>query len=104
MKRKTDPARMATVLYVDGRSAARRRHHGAAVSCRAPPAKLLDLLGVAPDARDFAHVGAGGIAWRRDGAARALARLPALCRNLSRDDRRKCPLTSTLPSRSTETA
>jgi methionyl-tRNA synthetase len=65
VKRKTDPARMATILYVTAQILRR-------VAILAQPfmpgamAKLLDLLGVAPDERDFAHVGQG------DGAGRVL--------------------------------
>jgi methionyl-tRNA synthetase len=54
--RKTDPARMATVLYV----AAELLRQCAILAQPAIPvaaAKLLDLLAVGPDARDFAHLG-----------------------------------------------
>jgi methionyl-tRNA synthetase len=56
VKRKTDPARMATVLYVTAEVLR-------IVAILAQPVlptsmkKLLDGLGVADDARDFAHVG-----------------------------------------------
>jgi len=55
-KKKTDPARMETVLYVTAETIRRL-----AIPLRAfIPAsadRFLDLLGVAPDARDFAHAG-----------------------------------------------
>lgn len=56
VKRKTDPARMATVLYV---TAEVLRIVAILVQPVLPTAmqKLLDSLGVAKDARDFAHVG-----------------------------------------------
>jgi len=56
VKRKTDPARMATVLYV---TAEVLRIVAILVQPVLPTAmqKLLDSLGVANDARDFAHVG-----------------------------------------------
>jgi methionyl-tRNA synthetase len=56
VKRKTDPARMATVLYVTAEVLR-------IVAILAQPVlptstkKLLDILGVAEDARDFAHLG-----------------------------------------------
>jgi len=56
VKRKTDPARMASVLYV---TAEVLRIVAILVQPVLPTAmqKLLDSLGVANDARDFAHVG-----------------------------------------------
>jgi methionyl-tRNA synthetase len=57
-KRKTDPARMATILYVT----AEVLRIVAILSQPFMPAamgKLLDLLGVTPDKRDFAHAGQG---------------------------------------------
>jgi len=56
VKRKTDPARMATVLYV---TAEVLRIVAILVQPVLPTAmqKLLDSLGVANDARDFTHVG-----------------------------------------------
>ena len=56
VKRKTDPERMATVLYV---TAEVLRIVAILVQPVLPTAmqKLLDSLGVANDARDFAHVG-----------------------------------------------
>ena len=56
VKRKTDPARMATVLFV---TAEVLRIIAILVQPVLPTAmqKLLDSLGVANDARDFAHVG-----------------------------------------------
>jgi methionyl-tRNA synthetase len=64
-KRKTDPARMATILYVT----AQVLRMVAILSQPFMPGamgKLLDLLAVAPDERDFAHAGQG------DGAGRIL--------------------------------
>ena len=54
--RKTDPARMATVLYVLAEAI---RHMGLATSPFMPDAsgKVLDLLNIAADARSFAAVG-----------------------------------------------
>ena len=55
--KKTDPARMATVLYVTAEVVRN-------IAILAQPvvpngaAKLLDILGIAPDARSFAHCGA----------------------------------------------
>ena len=60
-KRKTDPARMATILYVT----AQVLRMVAILSQPFMPGamgKLLDLLAVAQDERDFAHVGQGGAA------------------------------------------
>jgi methionyl-tRNA synthetase len=57
-KRKTDPERMATILYVT----AQVLRVVAILSQPFMPgamAKLLDLLGVTPDARDFSHAGQG---------------------------------------------
>ncbi len=56
--RKTDPARMGTVLYV---TAEVLRQVAILVQPFAPAsaAKLLDQLGVAADERDFAHLGSG---------------------------------------------
>ena len=58
IKRKTDPARMATVLYV---TAEVLREVALLVQPVMPASmgKLLDLLGIAPDARSFAESGAG---------------------------------------------
>lgn len=56
--RKTDPARMATVLYVT----VELLRQCAILAQPAVPtasARLLDLLAIAPDARDFAHLGPG---------------------------------------------
>ena len=56
IKRKTDPARMNTILYVT----AEVLRSVAILTQPAMPtamAKLLDLLGVVPEARDFAHLG-----------------------------------------------
>ena len=56
IKRKTDPARMNTILYVT----AEVLRSVAILTQPAMPAamaKLLDLLGVDPGARDFAHLG-----------------------------------------------
>jgi methionyl-tRNA synthetase len=58
VKRKTDPARMATILFVT----AQVLQIVAILSQPFMPgamAKLLDLLGVAPDERDFSYVGQG---------------------------------------------
>lgn len=54
--KKTDPARMNTVLYV---MAEVTRHLGLIMQPYVPDsaAKMLDQLGVAPDARTFAHFG-----------------------------------------------
>jgi methionyl-tRNA synthetase len=54
--RKTDPARMATVLYV---TAELLRQTAILAQPAIPKAagELLDLLAVAPEARDFAHLG-----------------------------------------------
>jgi methionyl-tRNA synthetase len=57
-KKKTDPARMETVLYVTAETL-RRLAIPLQPFMPAAAGKLLDLLGVAPDARDFAHVGEG---------------------------------------------
>jgi methionyl-tRNA synthetase len=57
--KKTDPARMATVLY----AAAEAIRHLALLSQPYMPdscSRMLDQLGVAPDARDFAALGPGG--------------------------------------------
>ncbi len=68
VKRKTDPARMATVLYV---TAEVLRAIGIMVQPFVPTAaaKLLDLLGRAPHERSLAHVGRA----HRLGAGAALA-------------------------------
>jgi methionyl-tRNA synthetase len=57
-KKKTDPARMETVLYV---TAETLRRLAIPLQPFIPEAagKLLDLLGVGPDERDFAHVDEG---------------------------------------------
>ena len=55
--KKTDPARMASVLYVTAETVRRIAILAQPVVPRAA-AKLLDLLGVAPDARQFAHLDA----------------------------------------------
>ncbi len=56
-KKKTDPERMETVLYVTAETI---RRLAIPLQAFMPDAagKLLDLLGVAPDARDFAHADA----------------------------------------------
>jgi methionyl-tRNA synthetase len=57
--RKTDPARMATVLYV----LAETVRHIAILAQPVMPdamARMLDQLGVAPDARDFSRLGGAG--------------------------------------------
>lgn len=57
IKRKSDPARMETILYVT----AEVLRNLALMSQPVIPAaseKLLDLLGIAKDAREFTHVGA----------------------------------------------
>ena len=56
--KKTDPARMETVLYDHGRDRAARRHPVPALHAAVLGQKLLDLLAVPADARDFAHVDA----------------------------------------------
>ena len=55
-KKKTDPARMATILYV---TAETLRRVAIPLQPFIPEAagKLLDLLAVGPDERDFAHAG-----------------------------------------------
>ena len=55
-KKKTDPARMETVLYVTAETI---RRLAIPLQPFIPEAagKLLDLLGVGPDERDFAHAG-----------------------------------------------
>lgn len=55
-KKKTDPARMATVLYVTAETI-RRLAIPLQPFIPEAAAKLLDLLGVGPDQREFAHVG-----------------------------------------------
>jgi methionyl-tRNA synthetase len=55
--RKTDPARMATVLYVTA-EVLRQVAILAQPAIPAAAVRLLDILAVAPDARDFAHMGA----------------------------------------------
>ncbi len=62
-KRKTDPARMGTILYVTAQ-VLRRIAILSQPFMPAAMAKLLDLLAVAPDARDFAHLEAEDIAGR----------------------------------------
>jgi methionyl-tRNA synthetase len=54
--RKTDPERMATVLYVTA-ELLRQTAILAQPAIPSAAARLLDLLGIAPDARDFAHLG-----------------------------------------------
>jgi methionyl-tRNA synthetase len=56
IKRKTDPARMETILYVTA-EVLRNLAIMAQPVIPASAEKLLDLLGVAKDARSFAHVG-----------------------------------------------
>jgi methionyl-tRNA synthetase len=58
-KKKTDPARMATVLHV---TAETLRRLAIPLQPFIPEAagKLLDLLGVGPDERDFVHAGESG--------------------------------------------
>lgn len=55
--KKTDPARMATVLYVLAEAI---RNIGLALQpfCPDAAARILDQVAIAPDARDFAHIGA----------------------------------------------
>jgi methionyl-tRNA synthetase len=55
-KKKTDPARMETILYV---TAETLRRLAIPLQPFIPDSagKLLDLLGVGPDERDFAHAG-----------------------------------------------
>ncbi|WP_281803045.1 methionine--tRNA ligase [Methylocystis echinoides] len=55
-KKKTDPARMATVLHVTAETL-RRLAIPLQPFIPEAAAKLLDLLGVGPDARDFVHAG-----------------------------------------------
>jgi methionyl-tRNA synthetase len=55
-KKKTDPARMETVLYVTA-EVLRRLAIPLLAFIPAAASALLDLLGVAKDARDFAHAG-----------------------------------------------
>ncbi len=62
-KRKTDPARMATILYVTAQ-VLRRIAILTQPFMPAAMTKLLDLLGVAPDCRDFAHIAAEEAAGR----------------------------------------
>ena len=50
---KTDAGRMATVLWTTAETLRVHRHHGAAGRFRSAAGKLLDLLGVGPDARTF---------------------------------------------------
>ena len=57
IKRKSDPARMETILYVTA-EVLRNLAIMAQPVIPSSAEKLLDLLGVATDARDFAHVGA----------------------------------------------
>jgi methionyl-tRNA synthetase len=58
-KKKTDPARMATILYVTAEAV---RQFAILVQPVMPEsaAKLLDLLGVSPDERTFAYLGEKG--------------------------------------------
>jgi len=58
-KKKTDPARMATILYVTAEIV---RQFAILVQPVMPDsaAKLLDLLGISTEARDFAHLGEKG--------------------------------------------
>jgi methionyl-tRNA synthetase len=55
-RKKTDPARMGTILYVTA-EALRRLAIPLQPFMPASADALLDLLGVAPDARDFTHAG-----------------------------------------------
>ena len=79
VKRKTDPERFATVLYVTAEVLR-------AVAIMAQPVipraagKLLDLLGVSGAGARFRPCRGGGRIAPGDGAAGALAHLPALCR------------------------
>ncbi len=54
-KKKTDPARMETILYVTAETL-RRLAIPLQPFIPAAAGKLLNLLGVGPDERDFAHV------------------------------------------------
>ena len=54
-KKKTDPARMETVLYVTAETLRRVGDSRCSPSSRTRPASCSILLGVAPDERDFAH-------------------------------------------------
>ena len=77
--RKSDPARMATVLYV---TAEVLRAVGILAQPFVPTAaaKLLDLLAVAPEGRAARGGRAGAPPGRRDGASATCADLPALHR------------------------
>ena len=76
--RKTDPARMATVLYVTAEVLAPGGHpHSALHADRG--GGLLDLLAVPAGERSFAALGRGG-RLRRCGPSRPAPDVPALCR------------------------
>ena len=55
--KKTDPARMETVLYRDGRSAAHHRHHGPTLCSGIGGQRFCDLLAVPAGQRSFADLG-----------------------------------------------
>ena len=76
--KKTDTARMATVLYVLAETI---RHIAILVQPVVPEsaAKMLDQLALGPDQRGFETLGPGWRAEARHGAARAAGRVPALC-------------------------
>ena len=76
--RKTDPARMETVLYVTA-EVIRQVAILAQPAMPEAAAKLLDLLAVPPEARAFASLGAGRPASGRRHPAAATSGLPALC-------------------------
>ena len=85
-KKKTDPARMATILYVTAECV---RQFAILAQPVMPEcsAKLLDLLAVAPEARSFASLGG-------EGRLNARNRDPRAARRLSR-------VTSIRPKRTT---
>ena len=58
-KKKTDPERMGTILYVTAQVLRDRRDPGAALHAAGELSELLDLLAVAPEHRDFALRAAG---------------------------------------------
>ena len=79
IKRKTDPARMATILWV---TAEVLREVALVVQPVMPTAmgRLLDLLGVAPEARDFAAFGPGHRLVPGTALPAPAVIFPALCR------------------------
>ena len=84
--KKTDPARMETVLWTTAEIVRR-----VAILCQPfmpdSAAKLLDLLAVPADERDFAHVDAAHALVSGHAAAGAGGRLPALCRTAAQTRR-----------------